>query len=140
MIPLDNETKFKKSKFSKKKGDYEDIKWEGYSRILLIPLIQYPHIRHTVNAKLIGIKQSGEVTSEVVAKVTLEIYFRLDFKGIVDIIPMEAALGQNMVPVGDMRSVIGISCEGKKWLSLDSGGIHPHWSGYFHALRFDYES
>jgi len=40
--------------------------------------------------------------------------------------------------MGDMRPVLGMTLEGKQWFSLDAGGIHPHWSGYFHANRVDY--
>lgn len=113
---------------------------EGFSRILLTPLIQYPHIKHTVKAALIALKDSGEPNKPLVATITLEIYFRLDFKAFVDVIPLSASLGLNMVPVGEMRPVVGISCEGKKWVSLDSGGIHPHWSGHFHTCRRDFQS
>lgn len=34
-----------------------------------------------------------------------------------------------------MRPVIEMKIENQRWLSLDSGGIHPHWSGHYHAKR-----
>ena len=72
----------------------------GYCRILIPPLIQYPHIRHSIKAQLIRVKNKTEITGEFLAELVLQIYYRLDFHGSIDIIPMNANLTHNAAQVG----------------------------------------
>ena len=81
-------------------SSYSDDNNSGYCRILIPPLIQYPHIRHSIKAQLIRVKNKTEITGEFLAQLVLQIYYRLDFHGSIDIVPTMANLTRNAAQVG----------------------------------------
>lgn len=84
---------------------------------------------------LIAIKDKQDITGKPILYLTIELYFQLGFKATLDIIPLSATIARSIVPVGEMRPVIEMKIENQQWLSLDAGGIHPHWSGHYHTKR-----
>jgi hypothetical protein len=94
----------------------------SYSRILLPPLQQLPHTRHTVTATLIdNIFHAAEDSSEDAAaagQLSLDIYFQFNFSGSLEVIPVSAHLERNMAQIGEMRPRVRVSLEEQSWCSL----------------------
>lgn len=54
-------------------------------------------------------------------------------------IPVSAQLERDVAQIGEMKPRVRLELEGQTWCSLEAeGGIHPHWSGHFHAERNHY--
>lgn len=79
----------------------------SYSRILLPPLQELPHTRHTVTAKLIdNIFHAAESTNDdaaVAGQLSIDIYFQFNFSGILEVIPVSAHLERNIAQIGEMK-------------------------------------
>lgn len=111
----------------------------GYSRVLLPPIFELPHVKHQVNAVIYeNIFQSDENKHEAneAALLNFDIYFQFNFSGVLEIIPVSAHLERNLAQIGEMRPKVKLTFEGQEWHSLPAeGGIHPHWTGHFHTNK-----
>lgn len=89
-----------------------------------------------MHCEFISITSGLEINERRVAVVELDLYYRLDFAGKIEIIPISANLERNVAQIGEMKPVLRLGIEGQSWSSLEAeGGIHPRWSGHFHAKK-----
>lgn len=108
-------------------------------RILLPPIMELPHSRHRVTiilwSNIVTYDSASKIPQEM-AELTLDIYYQLNFKGKIELIPTIADLQRNIAEIGEMKPIIYLQYEKKEWKSLEAeAGIHPCWSGHFYAKR-----
>lgn len=80
------------------KGDKNDRTVKNistaYSRILLPPLLELPHVKHKLNVSLVNkfVESASSDKNYKVGKLDMELYFQFNFKGAIEIIPVSANL------------------------------------------------
>jgi hypothetical protein len=95
---------------------------QSYSRVLLPPLIELPHTRHSLTLQLFeNIFQAGEGNSGEAAasgELQIDLYFQFNFGGSLEVIPVSAHLERNIAQIGEMKPRVRLELEGESWCSL----------------------